>query len=246
MATQGAKAARSCTSLGHDQTYAIVGSPRSGSNFLCQLIRNCGVLGNPAEYFNDRELRAARLAPAEIAERIWSEALRNGTSANGVRAVKVFPALLERWPCPQFIAQLPHFSFVQLRRRDLVDQAVSWAIGLQTMRWASFVKGWDRQPRYKPKLIRQCLVTIASDNAFWDRTIADWGSQSITLYYEDIQRDALAAINRIADLVGVDRLAEVASDGEFTVQRDAINLEFRARFLHDHCGALGIIEGASR
>ena len=32
--------------------YAICTAPRSGSNFLCQLLAGTGLLGRPLEYFN--------------------------------------------------------------------------------------------------------------------------------------------------------------------------------------------------
>ncbi|MGP8122502.1 MAG: Stf0 family sulfotransferase [Xanthobacteraceae bacterium] len=52
-----------------DRGYAICTMPRSGSNFLCQLLASSGCLGRPLEYFNGPESPVHRRSRGSILHR---------------------------------------------------------------------------------------------------------------------------------------------------------------------------------
>lgn len=229
-----------------DRTYALVGSPRAGSNWLCQLIRNSGVLGAPGEYFEDDQLHSIRKSSKDAADLAWQRALDLGRSANGICGIKIFPDLLKYWPSADFVTFLSRCKLVHLRRKDLLDQAISWSIGYQTGAWASFMKTRPRSAKYDAQLIERRLATIVADNLAWDRAAEKWGNQTITLYYEDILEEPLEALNQIARLMGVAPLAALSTEGDYRIQRGATNAEFKARFISERSGMASIIEGAIR
>lgn len=227
------------------RTYALVGSPRAGSNWLCQLIRDSGALGAPGEYFQDDQLRSSSKYSKNAADLVWQRALGLGRSTNGICAIKIFPDQLKYWPSANFVSFLSRCKLVHLRRKDVLDQAISWSIGFQTGGWASFMNTRGRTAKYDAQLIEQRLATIVADNLAWDLAAERWDNQTITLYYEDILEEPLEALNRIAGLMAVPPLTSIATESDYRIQRGSINAEFKARFISERTGMVSIIEGAT-
>jgi len=114
--------------------FAICTAPRSGSNFLSQLLSSTGELGRPLEYFNgpgrryfddpdypdDRGMQIDRI-------------LTMGATSNGIYGLKIFAHQYD-WieGQTQWTSMLPNLRFIFLRRRDMLGQAISWARALQT------------------------------------------------------------------------------------------------------------------
>jgi LPS sulfotransferase NodH len=72
--------------------YTICTTPRTGSNFLCELLSSTGVLGRPREYFNGagRRLHDDPTYPDDPAGQ-FRRILTMGATPNGVYGLKVFP-----------------------------------------------------------------------------------------------------------------------------------------------------------
>jgi LPS sulfotransferase NodH len=229
-----------------DRTYALVGSPHAGINWLCQLLRDSGVLGAPGEYFEDDQLRSSRKYSKNAANLVWQRALGLGQSANGICAIKIFPDLLKYWPSANFVSFLSRCKLVQLRRKDLLNLAISWSIGFQTGGSATFKNTHGRTAKYHAQLIEQRFATIVADNLAWDLAVERWGNQTITLCSEDILEEPLEALNRLARLMGVPPLTSLATEGDYRIQRGSTNAEFKARFISEQSGMVSIIEGATQ
>lgn len=227
--------------------YAICTTPRSGSNYLCQILSSTGRLGHPLEYFNPqgrRALEAPDFPDAVDAQLDWI--LTKGASANGVYALKAFPFQLSAaLRSADLFARLPNLAFVRLKRRDLLGQAISKVRAKQTgqYRASQAPKG---EVRYDVNFIAQEMVRIACDEASWDIYFVRTSIAASTLYYEDVLVDPLAAANAVAALIG--ESGPFAIDMErvdLVQQRDEQTEEWRARFIREagdrrHLQLLGV------
>jgi LPS sulfotransferase NodH len=135
-------------------SYFVCTTPRTGSNLLCEALRNTGMAGNPEEYFWDDALPAwyERWGISTF-EQFLERLLAEGTTPNGVFGVKVFAGdYLEdflkhvrrlpqysdpRLPVPALMSSIfPNLRYIWLTRRSKVRQAVSWWLAFQTKVWA--------------------------------------------------------------------------------------------------------------
>lgn len=208
--------------------YAICAEARAGTIYLCRLLASTGRLGNPAEYFHDRErARALIRDPGPELARVAAQA----ASPNGVYGIKVFSAHFDlvartRWP-----ERLPRLAFVHVRRRDLLGQALSLARAIQTGQY----KASDSpagEPRYDPALIADCLARTAYGQARWESWFARNAVDPLRLDYEDVVARPEAAVAAVARQVELEEVPAIDwSRVELRVQRDSTSDEWRRRFV---------------
>jgi LPS sulfotransferase NodH len=217
-------------------SYLVCTTPRSGSTFLCRLLRGARDMGRPDEHLAEGRNTAARAAGGPA----WIEAIvREGRSANGVFGVKLFPphhrALQQAGIRPG--DWLPGLRHVLLRRRDLVGQAVSFAIALQTDQWV----GWKapetpREARYDAPLIARLFDRLVEWEGYWRRYFALAAVTPLELDYEEVQQRPAAAVAAIRAHLGLPAVPHAGPAEPFLPtrpQRTSRNDEWRARFLAD-------------
>jgi LPS sulfotransferase NodH len=218
--------------------YVICTTPRSGSNYLCELLSSTGVLGKPREYFNAEGRRAHDdpTYPDDPREQFhWI--LTMGSTPNGVYALKVFPGQHDRIAktC-SWTELLPELKFVSLERRDVLGQALSWTRVLQTGQYRSTVSAIDRES-YDAKLIKAVLRQLIVDRARWSLFFARTGIEALPVFYEDVVADPQREVDRIADFVGGCSPATIRPEAvEVSVQRDAVIEQWRDRFRAERGG----------
>jgi trehalose 2-sulfotransferase len=215
--------------------YAICTVPRSGSNFVGQVLASTGLLGRPLEYFNgpgrrhfedptfpdDPEMQIGRI-------------LSDGATPNGIYAVKLFPfqldAVQERI---KWTSLLPQLHFVHLVRRDMLAQALSWSRAIQTVQYRH-----DQVPQATPNYdathILKCLHDIARLNARWEVYFATNGISPLEMVYEDILANPQRGVEEVARLFDLPSLP-MADMTKITLQRqsDELSEQWRQRFLAD-------------
>jgi len=214
--------------------YAICTEPRSGSVFLCRLLRSTGVLGQPGEYFNAGAIGGV-LGPADYPldpEAQLAEIPRLGSTANGVYGLKIFGHQFDAVKSTRWAERLPSLGFVHLERRDLLGQALSHARAVQTQQWTSSSAA-QAEAAYDRDLINNALVQAAREQARWRYYFARNGLAVLHLVYEDITRAPQETVEAVGRLVGLAETPKVDLDqlGELAIQRDALSDEWRARFL---------------
>jgi LPS sulfotransferase NodH len=223
--------------------YALCTAPRSGSNWVCELLASTGALGYPLEYFNTLGRRtftdpAYPSDPAAQARYI----LAHSTSPNGVYGVKLFPwqhdavAAHVRWN-----DVLPNLRLVHLARRDLLGQALSALRAQQTKQWRWNVTAHGAA-RYDGAGIDVCLQMIVREYARWELYFARNGVQPLRLVYEDVIASPQSAADGVADLLQLG-YRPIIDPGRVTLrpQRDAVTEQWRARF-HAEFGDLDRID----
>jgi len=211
--------------------YVVCATPRSGSNFLCQLLASTGALGVPREYFNvvGRRKYDDPDYPEDALDQL-RQVLVTGATANGVYGVKIHPFQLA--PLAGRIdvfADLPNAKALWIRRRDRLGQALSWARAQQTgqHRADDPVEG---EATYAPEPIERCRTLLEDQDTFWAERLASGGVPTLELFYEDLAEAPQAQVDRVAAFVGVPGPLRVDPAAvTVRVQRDAVTEEWRAK-----------------
>lgn len=206
-------------------------SPRSGSNHLAGLMASAG-LGHALEWFGGRRLLELPDYPRDPREQLL-RGLTEGRSSTGIYAIKLFASqfaqLAKKVNLP---ASLPNPSFVRLTRDDLLGQAISWARARQTREFRSTETG-HVSPRYDGQAIAESLEKLLMENVAWDGWFAKNGLSFLALTYEQVQRDPEASLKKLAQLVGLEPNWAPDLRSGLEIQRDALNEEWRKRFLSE-------------
>jgi LPS sulfotransferase NodH len=231
-------------------SYIIASVQRSGTHLLCTLLRSTGVAGLPAEHFLAK--------PGETWERRWNSpsrmqyvqrVLQDNTTANGVFGTVVMWSYFDRMV--QMLRDMPEYNalddanllasvlrqpkYVWLRRRNQVEQAVSWAIACQTRVWAQKAGEKPRPrnlPRFDFKVIDEWCNRIAAHNAAWENYFRENRIEPLTLFYEDLVADNRTAVERVLQFLNVSLPArmEIVPPG-FEKQADEISAQWIAAYL---------------
>jgi len=226
-------ASESGADVGTLRGYAICTVPRSGSNWLGQLLASTGLLGKPLEYFNGV---ARRLLddlsypddPPQQVERI----LTMGRTANGIYGVKLFaPQFQQIESVVRLSRDLPNLHFVFLRRQDVLGQAISWARALQTNQYRANQREQGSRS-YDRDFILDRIRQIVQEYSQWSAYFARTGISPVEILYEDLLNDPRPAVDRVAGLFGLDGQAHIRADCvDIEIQRDATSEAWRRQFL---------------
>ena len=200
-------------------SYVIASVQRSGTHLLCSILRSTGIAGSPEEYFLSK--------PGETWGKRWGtpsreayvqHILRQNTAANGVFGVVVMWSYFE--PMLQMLQEIPAYKnlngaqllaavlstpkYIWMRRRNHVEQAVSWAIASQTGIWAQ--TGEEKlQPRAVPKfdfkVIDEWCNRIAAHEAGWENYFRGNQIEPLVLFYEDVVASHRTAAERVLEFL---------------------------------------------
>ncbi|TPK70418.1 hypothetical protein FJ930_19060 [Mesorhizobium sp. B2-4-15] len=212
--------------------YAICTSPRSGSNFFCQHLSSTGALGHPLEYFNWRARRFFDHPnfPERVSGQI-EKILTMGATSNRIYGLKIF-AHQHDWISGEidWTDALPNLHFVYLSRRDLLQQAVSWAKAIQTGQYRS-TQPPNQTAVFDPELIQRQLDALVRERARWEMFYARTGIQPLRIEYEPLVADPLDAVSEVANMMGV-KLQPTQDFSRVVIQkqRDLISQEWADRF----------------
>ena len=218
--------------FGRYRGYVICATPRSGSNYLSQLLASTGVLGRPREYFNAAGRRKYDDPEYPEDPRLQlRQVVTTGATSNRVYGVKVHafqlaPLLDQVDP----FAELPRVRAIRQRRDDTLGQALSWARAQQTNQHRAG-DAPEGVATYDRARIESSLDFLARENAWWDDHLARIDAQVLELRYEDVEADPQREIDRVADFLGI-RSATVRPEVvEVTRQRDGVTAAWRERYL---------------
>jgi len=229
----------------------IVGSvQRSGTHLLCSILRSTGVAGSPDEYFLTK--------PGETWEERWGtpsraayieSVLQQNTTPNGVFGFVLMRSyfdrvlqMLQEIPAyknltgPQLLAAVFHRpKYIWMRRRNSVQQAVSWAIACQTGVWAQKT-GEKPQlhaiPRFDFKVVDAWHDRVVAHEAGWTNYFRESQIEPLVLFYEDVVASNRAAAGRVLEFLGLPFPPDLEIAG-LTLQKQATQIsdEWTAAYL---------------
>lgn len=217
--------------------YVICCQARSGSTYLCHLLRSTRRLGLPNELFQDPKLvRRLQGDPAA-----FDALIDRASTRNGIYGLKLFPAHFEWAARLRWAERLPNLHFVYLEREDLLGQALSLSRAVQTRQF----KASDSRAAgasYDPRLIADCIGRLSYGAARWKGYFARNGISPLNLTYEALVRDPQRVVDALADFLDMAPPAIDPAEVRTTMQRDEVTDEWRARFIQD-CGDFGYLDG---
>ena len=97
-------------------------------------------------------------------------------------------------------------KYIWLRRRNRVEQAVSWGIACQTGVWAQKTgeKPQARSvPKFDFKVIDEWCNRIAQHETAWANYFRENQIEPLTLFYEDVAQDNCCAVETVLEFLGV-------------------------------------------
>ena len=142
-------------------SYIVCASQRSGSNYLCALLRRTNIAGNPHEFFLNwhmsslDEHKATGASAAEsfdTREKDLADMLVEGCTPNGVFGIKIMgnqigviknklcglPRIGPKMLSEAFDSIFPKLMYIHLKRIDRISQAVSYARAIQSDLWLQY------------------------------------------------------------------------------------------------------------
>jgi len=228
------------------RSYLLCATPRSGSNFLCEVLRSTGLAGQPDEYFWNPPVWHERWGVADFPT-YFRRLLREGTTANGVFGSKLMwdqlealvpqlAALLGRTdahPPDVLAATFPNLHYVWLTRHDKVRQGISYYRALETKVWRStdVPKAPPIDPPFSFEAIQSLVRLSEWEDQAWQDFFQQHGIEPLVVAYEDLARAPEKVARRIFRYLGISRWARGASRAwQHQRQADALTDEWVDRY----------------
>ncbi len=222
---------------GEISPYMLCTAPRCGGTLLGSLLYESGALGVPHEYFHPEDVifnlttRLGLPKKSEISTYI-NTIKKIRTSPNGVFGLKahfIQIAPLLNFPTIKIFLKSTK-CFVHVTRKNLLAQAVSYAIAHQSRNWSSLHVS-EADPRYDEKLIRASLNEILSQNLQWKKFFAINSITPLDIIYEDLIEDTNPICHQICDAMDIETNHHFSVEqSPFKMQRGDINNEWIERF----------------
>jgi trehalose 2-sulfotransferase len=200
--------------------YIIASTQRSGTHLLCNILRSIAV-GSPDEFFLCKpgetwEERWGAPSRQAYVERVFEE----NTGSNGVFGTVVMWSYFERMhqmlqeipDCKKFSGArlLSHVfnrpKYIWMRRRNRVEQAVSWAIACQTGIWSQRIGEQPQSqatPKFDFKVIDEWCNRIAAHEEAWANYFRENRMEPLVLFYEDVVECHRTAAERVLEFLGL-------------------------------------------
>jgi trehalose 2-sulfotransferase len=214
------------------RSYVLCSNPRSGTTYLCALLRSTGVLGQPDEWLRgDGMSVASRYDPYPTDfEKQFQLMLREGSTPNGVCGLKMFPYHSDMTLGVRWAERMPRLKFIHFVRQDLLGQAISLSIARQTQSYIHWLPA-QAAAVYSRKHIARCMDWLAIGDARWNQFFARNGIDPLILTYDQLCADPQAVVSAIGRHVGAPDATIGPRHLEPRIQRDGRNAEWRARFI---------------
>jgi trehalose 2-sulfotransferase len=202
-------------------SYVIASVQRSGTHLLCSILRSTGMAGSPEEHFLSQ--------PGETWEKRWGvpsraayvqNVLRQNTAANGVFGTVVMWSYFGRML--GMLQEIPEYNdlngaqllaavfgkpkYLWMRRRNHVEQAVSWAIACQTGIWSQKAEKKSNPraiPKFDFKVIDEWCKRIAAHDSGWANYFRENQIEPLVLFYEDVVASHRTAAECVLEFLGL-------------------------------------------
>lgn len=164
--------------------YAIVCGSRSGSTYLCELLRSTNRCGNPQEFFNPALVsdykRQLKLSQSADLMTYKHKVMNQFATANSVFGVKIVGCSEQ---LELFTASgLQPTHWIWLEREDKILQAISRYKAWKTNRWHKRIGDSYPAVEYSQKDIQWCLDEIYKEEEFFADFFSD--KDHIKISYE--------------------------------------------------------------
>jgi LPS sulfotransferase NodH len=248
------------------RSYIICCTPRCGSHLFADGLTSTGIAGYPVERFPRQpegvKLTAAQ-ADAMVTEappESWYDSdldreyirhiIETGTTGNGtfavtvhwfqvndaVRRIRDYLRAAGSEPHQIFSRAFPKLSYVWLRRRDKVAQAVSWYKAIQTGRYVRLRDAPDarsageREVAFDYSKIRMYWAALRSYDNGWNHFFTANGLRPFVVHYEDLCNDYERSIRDVLSFLALSHQDVCIKVPRFEKTADIRSFEWIARF----------------
>ncbi len=212
-------------------SYLLVGAPRTGTSLLSEALTSTGVMGRPEEYFWERQeahwasVFGIPRPTGSDRRRYIEEAVRHGTTSNGVFGTKLFfrhAEALWAWTSEdEQLATMPErqrlrtlfgddLHAVHIRRHPLRAAVSLWRAEATDV-WRA--EAGDPVPSPPPRLdvwrVTMLHVQFHAADAAWPQLLRSADIPFMTATYEQIVHDLEGTVAEVAHLVGVRELQPI-------------------------------------
>lgn len=204
------------------RSFMVCAIARTGSNLLCDGLHATRRAGRGQQYFLPK-------FEEELGEKYGLDAQKD--FAGYVRGIvegasfgnRVFSFKIMAWYLHEFLHRLrgtgafgagsdlgvlqtafPRLQFVQILRRDKLQQAISKARAMQTGLW-KIQKGNEahREAEFDAALIAKCLDDVRRDEAVWEEFFARENVTPFPVWYEDLCANYETVIRSVLDFLKI-------------------------------------------
>lgn len=213
------------------QAYFLASMPRSGSTLLSKLLMEVG-LGVPHEYLTKihRENLMERVGcKNELDYFNWLKKTR--VTSNGIFGINSHAHIAQPFQA-SLDANFDFTHYILLKRRNIIAQAVSWALARQRGSWCSSDRD-NFKPKFNQDLISQCLSKIVAGYTYWDLFTKEKGLKTLEIFYEDFTFDINATLKNIINFLEVRSVIKITPAqtlDNFRKQGNHINHEFIEKY----------------
>lgn len=220
--------------------YIIAITPRSGSSYLCDLIKQTRLLGSPDEYLNHQFIpNILKKIPANNADDYLKNIIKKFQSKNGVSGLKVswfqFNDFCNTLQEPAVFKQ---FKYIYLMRRDLYLQSVSLYKATESN---VFHTNIAHEVEAKLKLnnleynyvkLEQWYRHIVSQESGWRRFFLSSNIVPLCITYEEIEENISEVIERILNYLNIERETQSTKPVESIFKKigDRQSIEWACKF----------------
>jgi LPS sulfotransferase NodH len=230
---------------------------RTGSNLLCDGLHATRRAGRAQQYFLPKFEEGLgnkyRLDPQKDFAGYVRGVIEAASFGNRVFSFKVMA-----WYLQSFLDRLrgtgafgsgsdlrvlrtafPRLQFVQILRRNKVQQAISKARAIQTGLW-KIQQGREagREPEYDGALIDKCLKDVHRDEGIWREFFAREKITPFPVWYEDLCANYEAVLLSVLDFLKIKLPRGASIEPPRTIrQADAVSAEWERRWMESNQSA---------
>lgn len=227
---------------------------RTGSNLLCDGLHATRRAGRGQQYFLPKFEGELGGKYGLDAQRDFAGYVRGVMEASSFRN-RVFSFKIMAWYLQEFVNRLratgafgagsdskvleaafPRLQFVQILRRNKLQQAISKARAMQTGLW-KIQEGNEahREPEFDAGLIGKCLEDVAKYEAIWAEFFARENITPFPVWYEELCANYEAVIRSVLDFLKIKLPRDVSIEPARTIrQSDGISAEWERRWRELH------------
>ena len=104
---------------------------------------------------------------------------------------------------PKTLDKLHLQNYIYIKRKDLLEQAISSEIAFQTKSYISMKQSGDIEPEYSRQRIDKYLVQIKTKNNAWDSYFINKKIEPFRINYEDLVADPSQQLFRICQYMSL-------------------------------------------
>jgi len=214
---------------------------RSGSNLFTELLSNYGYptvkFGEPFNY--EEVIETAKESGINSFQEYLYEMIKEN-SINNKLALKIAVNQLFWLSKNGFLSKFSRLNFIYFRRKNLLKQAISFAVASQTSNWLSFEKVEISNAQQKELLskitnqdIINCLRGITESYSLFDYFFSLHNIQPLIVYYEDIIDQEEKVIECCLHYLNMPYYPNSIEHKLINSQYTDLNLKLEMRFIKD-------------